>query len=194
MQRQCCCRDVNGLTFARLGADKQDRPPDMEVEENDITISVSSESLAAKVYRPKKPSRELDRWAFAVIAHPWGMLGGSMNDRYAQSIKSEFQKSRSLTTYNLSVVINLASAFLTSNPPIPVVTFSSRGVFPSTGKSSWWGCEAEKTDYEGVVEWAMRRIGWLNGACEESNGEERSGEGTRAAWTIYCCVSNRACL
>jgi hypothetical protein len=54
---------------------------EMDVEENDISIDADGAILAAKAYRLRQPTPELRKPTFAVIAHPWGMLGGSMNDQ-----------------------------------------------------------------------------------------------------------------
>jgi hypothetical protein len=90
-------------------------------------------------------------------------------------------------------VSTLANALLKAEPPIPVLIYSSRGVFPSTGRASWWGCEIEKRDYELVVEWGLNRIGWLNGDSEVPEAGHGTGKESRTEMTVYCCVSKRIC-
>ncbi|KAK0561608.1 hypothetical protein OC844_003131 [Tilletia horrida] len=101
-----------------------------------------SVQLEARIYDPSTaglqdaPPSEPE--GLAIIAHPYGSLGGSFDDH---------------------VVCALAEHLLVQRR-FEVVTYNSRGVGQSTGRASWTGA-AEADDYqvrESVLEWAMKRF------------------------------------
>jgi len=147
----------------------------MDVEEEDVKIEFHDVTLTGRIYRPSRLARsasesqeESQTKSFAVIAHPWSRLGGSMDDR---------------------IVVVLAYALVSSLNTIPVITYNARGVGGSTSRSSWIGCETEKRDYEDVVRWGLHRFSWLRGKDEETTDRQ-----TEKEVTVYCCGYSQGSL
>ncbi|CAD6912756.1 unnamed protein product [Tilletia caries] len=103
--------------------------------EESILIPIStSVQLEARIYDPSVSlSNSPVPKGLAIVAHPYGSLGGCFDDH---------------------VVCALAEAFLVKRQ-FQVVTFNSRGVGQSTGRASWTGA-SESEDYQHVLSWSMR--------------------------------------
>lgn len=101
--------------------------------------------LAARIYHPS-PDSPTSR-SLAVIAHPYGFLGGTQHDH-----------------------VVVATARRLARLGITALTYDSRGCGASSGRASWRG-EAERRDYERMIEWLVERHG-------------------ASATTIFTCVSS----
>lgn len=85
----------------------------------------------------------------------------------------------------------MAYTLATASPPVAVITFNARGFGGSSGGASWWGCEAEQRDYEGVVRWAVARAAWLSGEEEDQQGDVADQVEVPAKRVeMICCVSS----
>jgi alpha/beta superfamily hydrolase len=63
-----------------------EQPTAMDVvEEEDVEIALHDVTLSGRIYRPQRREPadvpQPQSKSFAVIAHPWSRLGGSMDDR-----------------------------------------------------------------------------------------------------------------
>lgn len=67
----------------------------------------------------------------AIIAHPYGFLGGSLHDHVVQTLKDTLCREG-----------------------VPVLLYNSRGVGKSSGRASWTG-EPERKDYQAVTDWLV---------------------------------------
>ncbi|GHJ85935.1 hypothetical protein NliqN6_2337 [Naganishia liquefaciens] len=93
----------------------------------------------------------------AIIAHPYGFLGGSLNDHVVQALKDVLcQRSVSVLLYN------------------------SRGVGKSSGRASWTG-EAERKDYQAVVDWVVDNHRTL------APDRAHEGIDVPSRLVVYCC-------
>ncbi|KAL9934759.1 hypothetical protein V8E36_006534 [Tilletia maclaganii] len=106
------------------------------MEETTFIPVTDAGKLEARIYDPSTSLRGGPQPSgLAIIAHPYGSLGGCFDDH---------------------VVCALAELLMVKRH-IQVVTFNSRGVGSSTGKASWTGA-TECEDYQRVVDWATARF------------------------------------
>lgn len=88
-----------------------------------------------------------------------------------------------MVTVESDVPVSLVQALknLFCQRGIPVVLYNSRGVGKSSGRASWTG-EAERKDYQAVVE-------WVTDNHPSAPGSEAEGSKVVSRLVIYCCVS-----
>ncbi|KAA8910632.1 Alpha/Beta hydrolase protein [Sphaerosporella brunnea] len=97
----------------------------------------------------------------AVIAHPYGPLGGSLNDAVVQRLAA----------------ILLRRGYI-------VVLFNFRGVGHSRGHTSWTG-SAERKDYAAVAAWALAFLVSLAGSSGEGEQQQQEEAHLLAAGYSY---------
>ncbi|CAO1638767.1 unnamed protein product [Sympodiomycopsis kandeliae] len=100
-----------------------------------IQSSDPSIDLEARIAHPCRNGQNIIPAGLAIVAHPYGFLGGSLSDP---------------VTLCIGRVLAEASGYRT-------VRFNSRGVGQSGGKGSWTG-EAEANDYQCVVDQSVQQF------------------------------------